>query len=266
MIHNLPEGENSNYLHLLYVSLHLSFMEWTRYPIDTAFRLFGTASAIVGLFYGVQIVEANVITNSFDGIVIGFFLIQLASSMSTNAFYTISKEASWGTLERHFISPFSFELVLFTKVFAKQVKWFIFSSITLLFLMVATQTWLKIPVFTVVTISSLSILPMAGVGFALGGLAILYKRVGSINNFIVFPIMGLVSAPIIQVPWIRALPLVQGSSMLQESMKRGVRIWEFDAVSLAILVVVGVVYFVTGFVVFRFCSLKARDQGVLSDY
>ena len=76
----------------------------------------------------------------------------------------------------------------------------------------------------------------------------------------------LVSAPSLDVPWLRVLPLAHGSGLLQRAMLNGTRFWEFPVADLALLVVVAAGYLGAGYLVFQYATRRARRLGVLGDY
>jgi ABC-2 type transport system permease protein len=76
----------------------------------------------------------------------------------------------------------------------------------------------------------------------------------------------LISAPAFELGWAAFLPLAQGSSLLQRAMQDGVRLWQFPAAEVGILVFTAVLYPAIGYVIFYFAHRRARKLGVLGDY
>jgi ABC-2 type transport system permease protein len=115
-------------------------------------------------------------------------------------------------------------------------------------------------------VAGLAILSVLGLGFAAGGIAVLYKRIGNWLNLLQFGFIVLISAPAFDIGWLRILPLAQGSAMLQRAMLDGTRIWEFAPLELAVLVGTAVGYVAVGYLVFEWATRRARKLGVLGDY
>jgi ABC-2 type transport system permease protein len=107
---------------------------------------------------------------------------------------------------------------------------------------------------------------VVGIGFVFAGLALLYKRIENVSQLMQFVFLGLISAPVVGIPVLRLLPLVQGSALLQEAMQNGVRLWEFSVIDLSVLVGSAVVYSLLGYLVFRWCTNRARRIGVMGHY
>jgi ABC-2 type transport system permease protein len=164
------------------------------------------------------------------------------------------------------MTPFGFAPVALLKGVAKVVRTFLTSALILAVMLVITDTSLQLPVGTIVVISTLAICSVLGLGFAAGGLAVLYKRIGNWLNLLQFGFILLISAPAFDLGWTRLLPLAQGSALLQRAMVDGTRLWEFPLVDLAILVAVAVVYLLGGYAVFEATTRRARRLGVLGDY
>jgi ABC-2 type transport system permease protein len=211
-------------------------------------------------------VAGQALTDSIEGIIVGYFLWTLSVGAYSSISNDIGSEVQWGTLERHVMSPFGFAPVALLKGVAKLVRTFLTSSFILAVMLVVTGTSLALPVGTVVTIAALSVVSVLGLGFAAGGITVLYKRVGNWLNLLQFGFIVLISAPAFDLGWTRFLPLAQGSALLQRAMLDGTRLWEFPLLDLAILVGTAAGYLGFGYLVFQYTTRRARRLGVLGDY
>lgn len=256
----------AGYRHLAWVTVHQVFVNYFRYPINVAGSILGTLLIFVGIVYGGRAAGIPAMSESTAGLVIGYYLFMLAGNAYQGVATMIQSESEWGTLERHFVSPFSFERVVLVKAAAHMLRGFALATLSLVLVVLVTQEWISFPPLTVVFVLFFSVLAIVGVGLAMGGLAVVYKRIGALVTLFNLPIIGLVGAPILQVPWLRALPIVHGSSMLQRTMSEGVRLWEFAPSEVGILVAVALGYFVPGLLAFRLLTTRARRLGVLGDY
>jgi ABC-2 type transport system permease protein len=164
------------------------------------------------------------------------------------------------------MTPFGFAPVAFLKGVAKVVRTFLTSAVILAAMLLLTGTTLELNVLTVVPVAVLSIASVLGLGFAAGGVTVLYKRVGNWLNLLQFGFVVLISAPAFDLGWAKFLPLAQGSALLQRAMIDGTRLWEFPAADLAVLVGVAVGYVTLGYLVFQYATRRARRLGVLGDY
>lgn len=256
----------AGYRHLMYAVLYRDLINWVRYPINATGVIIGQFVFFALIFFGGQAVAGPAFSGSIEALIIGYFLWTLSGQSYQGVVNIITREASWGTLERHFISPFGFKQVLLAKVAARVLRVTLLSVIVLLLMMILTRTWLELHLLTVVPILALTVLSIIGFGFAMGGLAVLYKQIDSVTDLFNFAIAGFIGAPLLDIVWLRALPLVQGSAMLQQAIIDGIHIWQFDLVSIGILGAVSLGYFIIGFVLFHLSQRRARNLGVLGDY
>lgn len=259
-------GRVAGYYRLLRAVVYRDLLVWARYPVNAVTGLVIGVFFFGLMFYGGRLVAGRALTDSIEGLVVGYFLWTLALGAYQGVNRDIQSEASWGTLERHYMTPYGFGPVVFAKGAAVVVRTFCTSSVVLAAMLVMTGTTLRLGLVTVVVVGTLAVASAMGLGLAMGGLSVLYKRVSNVASLLQFAFIGLVSAPAFDLPWTRALPLVQGSAMLQRAMNDGVRLWEFEPTALAVLVGTAVVYLGLGYGVFVLATRRARRLGVLGDY
>ena len=200
------------------------------------------------------------------GIVVGYLVFFIAQLSFTEVAGTVTKEAQWGTLERLYLSPLGFGRVMWVTALAG----LLFASVQvggqLLLALLFTDQSLVLDLVTIVPITALGAASVLGVGFATGGAAVLYKRLENASTVFSFAVIGLISAPVERLPWLRLFPIVQANDMLGRAMRAGVRLWEFSPRSIGFLTVVGIGYLIAGYVVFRFFVRRARIRGTLGEY
>ncbi|MFB6200820.1 MAG: ABC transporter permease [Halorhabdus sp.] len=254
------------YYNLLKAVLYRQLLIWIRYPVDAAMGMVTMVLFFGLIFYGGKLFAGQAVTDSIEGLVVGYFLWTLAQRSYYGITNDVRSEASWGTLERHFVTPFGFGPVLAAKGVAVLVITFLQSAVVLAVMMAMTGRTLGMPVVSVVVVATLAIASVFGVGLAMAGLSVLYKRISNVVNLLQFAFIGLISAPIFEIPWLRALPLVQGSALLQKVMRDGVHVWEVPVLDLGVLVGSAVFYLFAGYGVFVLATRRARRLGVLGDY
>ena len=261
-----PGPRAAGYYHLARAVLYREFLLFVRYPANAVGGIVISLFFFGVLFYGGRMLAGRALTDSIEGIVVGYFLWTLSVGAYSAISNDIGSEVQWGTLERHVMTPFGFAPVALLKGAAKVVRTFLLSSVILAVMLLVTGTSLRLHAFTIVVVATLSILSVLGLGFAAGGITVLYKRVGNWLNLLQFGFVVLISAPALEMPWLKVLPLAHGSELLQRAMVDGVRLWEFPPADLALLVAVAVGYLGFGYAVFRASTRRARRLGVLGDY
>ena len=258
--------QSAGYYRLARAVLYREAVLFVRYPANAiggvviALFFFGV------LFYGGRMVAGRALTDSIEGIIVGYFLWTLSAGAYSSISSDIGSEVQWGTLERHVMTPFGFAPVALLKGLAKLLRTFLTSGIILAVMLVVTGTTLELNVVTIVVVAGLSITSVLGLGFAAGGITVLYKRIGNWLNLLQFGFVILVSAPSLGIPWLRLLPLAHGSGLLQRAMLDGTRLWEFSPLDLGLLVGVAAGYLAVGYLVFQVATRRARRLGVLGDY
>ncbi|QLG49059.1 ABC transporter permease [Natrinema halophilum] len=256
----------AGYRHLARAVLYREYLIFVRYPANAVGGLVISVFFFGLLFYGGRMVAGRALTDSIEGIIVGYFLWSLSVGAYSSISNDIGSEVQWGTLERHVMSPFGFAPVALLKGVAKIVRSFVTSTILLSVMIVITGTTLELNLLTIVVVATLSIVSVLGLGLAAGGVTVLYKQIGNWLNLLQFGFIVLVSAPAFDLGWLRYLPLAQGSALLQRTMIDDVRLWEFPPADLGILLGVAVGYFVLGYAVFQYATRRARRLGVLGDY
>ncbi|WP_336034423.1 ABC transporter permease [Halobacterium yunchengense] len=254
------------YLRLFRASFKKMVVLLVRYPVNTLSQ-FGTLLLFfLVLFYGGRAVAPAAISETLSGLIVGYLLWTLCVASYGGLSWGVTREAQWGTLEQLFMSPFGFGPVMVARTLVSVLETFLWGVATLLFMMVVTGRWLAIDPVTVLPLVALALAPAVGIGFAFGGLAIRFKRIENAFQLAQFAFVGLIAAPVDQYPLMQWLPLAQGSQLLQTAMTDGVRLWEFPAGELAVLVVTAVGYLAAGYAAFHYCQRWARRDGVMGHY
>jgi len=259
-------GQRAGYHHLFREVLRREYLLFIRYPANAVGGIVMGTLFFVLIFYGGTTVGGPTFDESLDSIVVGYFLWAMTTVSYRASANDITNEAQWGTLERHFMTPFGFGPVVFAKSVGTVLRSFVDSFVILVVMLLLTGTSLIIDLVTIIPITVLGLSSVLGVGFAVGGVAVLYKQVGNWVNLLQFGFIGLIAAPTFDVVWLQFLPLAKSSALLQRAMTEGVRLWEFEPTTLLILVTTAVGYLGLGYAVFYAAHKRARGLGVLGDY
>lgn len=256
----------ATYYHLARAVLYREFLIFVRYPANAIGGIVVSLFFFGVLFFGGRLLAGQALTDEIEGIIVGYFLWTLSVGAYSSVSNDIGSEVQWGTLERHITTPFGFAPVALLKGVAKVIRTFLTSAVVLVVMLAITGTRLSIAPLTVITIAGLAISSVLGLGFAAGGVTVLYKRIGNWLNLLQFGFIVLISAPVFETPWTRALPLAHGSALLQRAMVDGYRLWEFSVLEIGLLIGVALGYLAGGYLVFHYATRRARRLGVLGDY
>ena len=237
-----------------------------RYPVNTLSQLVTLYLFFAILFFGGRAVAGAALTDSIEGIIVGYMLWSMSIAAYAGLSWAMMREAQWGTLEQLYMSPYGFGTVVAVRSFVNVVEALTWGTLILASMLVTTGRTLTVDPLTVVPLVVLTLAPVVGIGFVFGGVALVYKRIENMFQLVQFLLLGLIAAPLSLSPVVRYLPMAQGSHLLQRAMRDGVALTEFPAFDLAVLVVTGVGYLVVGYLAFRTASRVARKRGVMGHY
>jgi ABC-2 type transport system permease protein len=260
------EVGRAGYRHLAKAVLYREYLLFVRYPANALGGIVVSVFFFGLLFYGGRMIAGQALTDTIEGIIVGYFLWSLSTGAYQGIYQDIGSEVQWGTLERHVMTPFGFAPVALLKGVAKLVRGFLISTVVLAAMLLMTGRTLELPVVTIVVLASLAITSVLGIGFAAGGVTVLYKRISNWLGLLQFLFIVLISAPAFDLGWTKFLPLAMGSALLQRAMIDGTRLWELPLADLGMLVAVAVGYLGGGYLVFQLATRRARNLGVLGDY
>lgn len=259
----------------LRMEIKLGFVKMARYPLQTLTSLLVLYVLFIGMFYGSRFLAgvgtvrsadlSRSATEAIAGYLLWFLSLFAIDSMSQN----IAEEAQTGTLEQLYLSRWDFSLVLFMRFVAAFLA-SLAMLVPLLFLLVlstgasvALQLGKTLPVIALTTIG------LCGMGYMLGALTLIFKRIGNAMTLVQFVLLFLCLPPVEQLPgplryFALTLPLTQGIRLL-----RSIMLGPASRVRLSdvyFLVLTALVYLVIGLLVFRWAQATARDRGLLGHY
>ena len=258
-------GTGSVFL-LFKIMLYKGYIELKRYPINTVSNFVVLFIFFLLIFAGGSAIAGEQFGDSLDGIIVGFFLFTLASGAYAGVADSVMKESEWGTLERLYMSPHRFVTAVGLDAVVTTTLTTGFAVILLGLMMLTTGRWLTIDPLTVTPLVILTLCSVLGIGFVIGGLALVYKRVENLFQLLQIGFIGLIAAPVDRFWFLRLLPVSHGSFLLRRAVTENVHLWEFPASELAVLVGVSVSYLIVGCVTFQMATNMARDRGVMGHY
>ena len=257
-------------LHHLYLFSRASFFKslilMKRYLVNTLSQIVSMYLLFAVMFFGGQQLAGAAITNSIEGIVVGYFLWMLIMSSYSSIAGNITREAQWGTLEQLYMSPLGFDQIVGIKTIVNVLVSLLIATTLLVLMLLTTGVTLSFNLLTIMPIIVLTLAPAVGLGYIFGGLALLYKRIESAFQLMQFAFIGLIAAPVEQFAALKFAPFALGSYLLRQAMSEQQTLSEMPTADLGLLVAVGVVYLGLGYGIFRVIQTKARERGVLGEY
>lgn len=251
---------------LTQAELSKQFILLKRYPIDTVSRFTATYLFFVLLFYAGNTIAPQALSSNLESLIVGYFLFTIASGAYSSLASNLTSEAEWGTLEQLYVSPFGFSRIAAVKILGLLLITLLLSGVVLFLMLLTTGEQLLLDWLTVVPLVLLTVGPIVGIGLFFGGLALLYKRISSAFSIVQFLFPVLIVAPVEEYPVLELFPLTTGHGMLLESMRIGTRFWQFEPLSIAILLAKAGVYIGLGYLSFHLFARRARKLGVMGHY
>jgi ABC-2 type transport system permease protein len=249
-------------------SLRWRVIEFRRYAFDTLSSVLSIYGFFVVIFLGAKLFGGDRpgFGHTLEGVVVSYALWAFTILSLGSLTFELTQEATEGTLEQLGMSPFGLVRVLLARVASSLVVYFVVWSGLLLVMMTTTGKWLNLDVVSVVPLLFVTLVGMIGVGFVLGGQAIVFKRIQNALQIYQILIIALVVVPADRVTVIKFLPLGWGTHLLQRVLVDGDSIFELGAGDLLFLVANSLFYFLGGIAVFRLFERAARERGLLGHY
>lgn len=243
-----------------------SWLLFKRYPLQTIVGTFMTTLLFLALVFGARYVAGPMsqFGTRLDEIIVGYVLWNILVFAMGEISIGLKGESQMGTLEQLFLSSLGAPWILLIRALANQALIFFLNIGVLGVILAATGNRLSFPPSLLLPLATV-LLGVYGLGFILGSLSLMFKRIDSLMGLSQFGLMALVIVPFEnwQAPAVNALPLVPGAIMLRDLMARGIGL---DLTLLAWSVLNGFAYFLVGLLVFRWFEARTKERGLLGSY
>lgn len=246
-----------------------------RYGIELRRYYFNTLSILVTvylifllIFFGLRTFAggSSGFGQTAEGLVVGFMVWFLAVFAYSELSWVLIREAQQGTLEQLSMSPLGLGKVLLGRLCAALAFDFLVMTVFLFLMMASTGRWLHLDFASILPLLILTVMGVQGIGFVMGGLALVFKQIEASFQILQFVFVALIAAPIGTFPWVKFLPLSWGGHLIGRVMIGGTSLLDIALGDLLLLVANSAFYFGLGFLVFKFFEQQARDRGLLGHY
>ena len=149
---------------------------------------------VMGGFQGVSALT-GVGGNTVEGLVVGYVLWLFMLSTYQDVSHTLRTEAQEGTLEQLYMSAHGFGWVMGAKVVAGFFTNLIVVSVLLMAALLTTGVRLNLDLMSLLPLLIGTLLGSVGIGFAIGGITLILKRIDSYTQMVQFLLIALVAAP-----------------------------------------------------------------------
>ncbi|WP_017317477.1 ABC transporter permease [Mastigocladopsis repens] len=246
-----------------------NWIQFRRYPVEAIAGIFVYASVFYGLFLSARYIAGSAfqLGDRLDSIIIGYVLWTLMTFTLHNLAGELQQEAQTGTLEQVFLSRYGAIKVFLMRTLANLTLQMIEILGILFIIMMLTGSRLNFPPTLLLPFVAV-VLGANGFAFAMGSLALLFKRIQQLIALSQFPFLFLLTTP--TETWTgpakilaAILPMTPGAGLLRDLMARGESL-NFPKLSIAFIN--GAVYFAVGLLLFHFAERQAKQRGMLSGY
>lgn len=246
-----------------------------RYAIELKRYSFNTLSMLVSfyfifllLFLGIRSFTggSQQFGSALSGMVVGFTVFYLAVYAYAELSWVLVQEAQQGTLEQLSMSPLGFGRVLMARIFAALVYRIVIMFALLIVMMATTGQWLSVDLPTIVPLFVLTVAGAQGIGFFMGGLALVFKQIQASLGILQFLFVALIAVPLDQFPFAKLLPLTWGTRLIGRAMIDDITLWQMSVADLSWLLANAAFYFGLGFLAFKLFERVARNRGLLGHY
>jgi len=252
---------------VLLANIRKQWIELKRYLPNTISMLVTFYAIFLLLFLGIQVVGAP---EAADGntryLIVSMVLWFLALTAMQGIGWEVTSEATRGTLEQLYMSPVPTWRILFARMVGEVLVNLIVMAIVLLLAMLTAGQWLVFDLPTLAPLFLFTVLGMIGVGFMVAGLALVYKQIQALLQIAQFIFMAMVATPVTLAPWLEALPVMRGATMIREAMTAGVTLGEFAPFAWLLLILNSVLWFGLGVFVYQLAEKRAMNRGLLGQY
>lgn len=256
------------YLVLFKTMFIREWLELKRYPMNFIGGLISVYLIFLVIFIGYKSVASPGPSygSNLDEIVVGFMLwLFMLTALSTLS-WELMNDARTGTLEQLYMTPLGFNYVCIFRVISSFLLNLLLILPILFLMMVTTGRYLHIDIISIVPLIILSISSIYGLGFAVGGLALIFKQIQPVFQVLQFIILAFIAVPIERIPLFKVLPVSLGSHLLRKVMVEKIFLLNLPMLDLFILVINSLFYVLIGFLVFNLAQQIARKKGLLGHY
>jgi ABC-2 type transport system permease protein len=242
-------------------------LNFRRYAFNTISSLITIYLAFCMVLFGYKAIVGPSAAKggTLEGLVVAYFVWTLSFTSYSSLSWSMVLEAQVGTLEQLYLSPAGFRAVSAFTSASNFVVQLAFSAAALILAMLTAGKPLHLDVVSVIPLVVLMILGVYGIGYILGGLALVFKRIQGLFQIMQFIFACFMFAPV-KFVWAKLLPLTMGNHLVARVMVDGRRIWELSLVDLGYLIASSALYLGLGLLVFSCCERVAKGRGLLSHY
>ena len=242
----------------------LQFYEMKQYWVETLFGLLFLSGLFLALFFGIKIfVQSEDNAVSLDGLMMGYVIFTFCVGAYSAVPETLGGYTQKGFLEQLYMTPFGFTWILVARVLATLFVSMLSTIILAYFAMAVSGNWIELKFVVLMPLLFLTAPSIIGVSFVIGGLTLVYKRIGIISSLGQLGIIGLISVPALPFNAASLLPLAPGAHLARLVVLEG------QALQLNQFLIVlfnSVFYLALGMIIYMQFEKIAKKKNLIGQY
>lgn len=249
---------------LLAAEARMTLWSMKRYMFNTVSMVIVMYVIFLGMFWGVRSVAGpDMQSGSLDTMVVGYVLWMSAMFAIQGMGGMVLEESQRGTLEQLYLSPLGTELIFLGRAILATLFNFFFITLLLYLAMLTTGRYHSVNLLYFYSMLLLSVLSLNGIGFMLGGIGLIHKRIGAVYGILSFGMIGLMLLPVYPFTGYSVLPFLAGARTINMQIVGGSSfpLWWYLYIAAN-----SALYLAAGILVFRLFEKRARKLNKLGQY
>ncbi|MBF0361237.1 MAG: hypothetical protein HQK49_09510 [Oligoflexia bacterium] len=252
------------YLNLFKAEGLKSWCEFKRYLFNTFMEIIVMYIIFLFMFYGIKIFAGTAVSNDgLDALVIGYIMWMFAITGFSSTSQLISGEMQKGTLEQLYLCPLGIEFSVMFRLIFDTIISFLFIVVIIFLTMLTTNRWLHIDVIRVIPILLISLPCLWGLGLAISGLILIFKKFNALGSVLTFGLIGAVSVPAYPLNSFSFIPFSAGAYTIQMIVRKN---FQFNIEWYLFIATLSIFYFFIGVVIYKKLEKIARKKNLLGQY
>jgi len=233
------------------------------YWMETLLSLGFFTVMYLGLFYGAKSFVPNSQDESFHGLFFGFVLWTFSSQLLVVASQAVSDSTEKGYIEQLYLCSEGMTQIVFASIISGILQSTAIMVVVANLAMLVTGNWVDLNFSTLIPLTLFAGVSLVGLGLAIGGIALLIKRIGTLLMIAQGALIALVSITALPFNGFSYLPFAPGVTLGRMVILENQPI---DQASFLIVLLNSVAYFTIGYVIYKFCERTARKKSLIGRY
>lgn len=250
-----------NEIRTTFLWLKSYWLDWAAGIINLLLLLFFLNLGI-NSFNG-NVISGDVLNSKSLQVIIGLYAFILIEDGLVGMVNKVTEGKTSGVFEQMIVNPYRSWFILFSKSIANIIINIITINILVPIVMVITGNYYSFNFFIFLLLCIPLCLSTTGIGFILGGLTLIFRRLNNFSYLIQFLVLSLMVLPSYPFSIYSLLPIAPQSMVINKVMASNLTLnykwWMYIYFN-------GFVYFIAGIILYNFMEEIGREKGLLGHY